>query len=264
MTAGGLRRGNWSVQELGRLRVLLPHRGVEQTARLLRRSPGSVRRKAFELLRVPARHGPWTGSDDDQLRRSWGAVEVGLLAAMLGRGAADVRQRAAQLRRARGSEPLDRREQQLMKRLYGSRSDADLEVCMMRDRSAIVAAAAELCLRKDKQFLAAVASGRRRGETGESLDRSMPRWTSDEVAKLRRLYPEHDNLAVARALGRSVTAVANKAHQLKIHKSARLLAELGRANIARRYQAEQGLDERVVDAAGESGDERRVGDAAQG
>ena len=36
MTARGLRRGNWSVQELERLRLLLPQRGVEGTAALLR------------------------------------------------------------------------------------------------------------------------------------------------------------------------------------------------------------------------------------
>ena len=48
-----LRRGNWSVQELERLRLLLPHRGVAQTAALLRRSPDSVQRKALALLRTP-------------------------------------------------------------------------------------------------------------------------------------------------------------------------------------------------------------------
>ena len=38
MSQNPLRRGNWSVQELARLRLLLPQRGVEQTAVLLRRS----------------------------------------------------------------------------------------------------------------------------------------------------------------------------------------------------------------------------------
>jgi len=44
MSGRNLRRGNWSVQELERLRHLLPRRGVDDAARLLRRSPESVRR----------------------------------------------------------------------------------------------------------------------------------------------------------------------------------------------------------------------------
>ncbi|MGK0519337.1 MAG: hypothetical protein ACJAUC_002037, partial [Planctomycetota bacterium] len=93
-----MRRGNWSVQELERLRLLLPHRGVEQTAALLRRSPDSVQRKALDLLRVTPRKGDWTDSDDWQLRQAWGAVELRLLAPMLGRPANEVRLRAAELR----------------------------------------------------------------------------------------------------------------------------------------------------------------------
>ena len=75
MSQQPLRRGNWSVQELERLRALLPQRGVEHTASLLRRSPQSVQKKAHELLRVPPRVGPWTKADDELLRRCWGAVE---------------------------------------------------------------------------------------------------------------------------------------------------------------------------------------------
>ena len=62
-----LRRGNWSVQEMARLRLLLPFRGVKQTAALLRRSPESVQRKAEHLLRVVPRKGAWNDCDDLQL-----------------------------------------------------------------------------------------------------------------------------------------------------------------------------------------------------
>lgn len=271
-----LRRGNWSVQELERLRLLLPHRGVEQTAALLRRSPDSVQRKALDLLRVPPRKGAWTDSDDWQLRQAWGAVELRLLAPMLGRPANEVRTRAAELRRRLNSGSWTREEKRLLKKLYGTRSDEDLEVSLMRSRSEIAAAAQQMCLAKDKRFQAAcnraatqsangeAAGGRTAGsrsaggKSGSSkasgrnkgvVRSRMPRWTTAEVEQLRKLYPDHDNLAVARALGRSVTSVANKAFQLGIHKSAALLTSIGRSNIAHRYRTE---DE--IAAAQQAGD----------
>ena len=55
------------------------------------------------------------------------------------------------------------------------------------------------------------------------------------LPKLRELYPDNDNLDIARRLGRSVASVANKANQLGLHKSAALLARIGRKNVAVRY-----------------------------
>lgn len=252
MSQQRLRRGNWSVQELERLRLLLPNRGVEQTAMLLRRSPDSVLRKALDLLRVAPRKGAWTSSDDWQLRQAWGAVELRLLAPMLGRPASEVRRRANELRERRSQGEWSRSELQLLKKLYGTRSDADLEVSLMRSRGEITAAAKRLCLAKDKRFQAAQAEkarvrssselSRREGApvtpaagAGPRKRSSMPRWTTAEVELLRELYPDEDNLTVARALGRSVTSVANKAYQLGIHKTAELLTTIGRSNIALRY-----------------------------
>ena len=120
MSQQRLRRGNWSVQEMERLRLLLPNRGVEQTALLLRRSPDSVLRKALDLLRVPPRRGAWTESDDWQLRQAWGAVEIRLLAPMLGRPSSEVRQRAGQLRQHRSQGDWTRAELQLLKKLSQS------------------------------------------------------------------------------------------------------------------------------------------------
>ena len=254
-----LRRGNWSVQELERLRLLFPHRGVEQTAALLRRSADSVQRKALDLLRVPPRKGAWTDSDDWQLRQAWGAVELRLLAPMLGRPANEVRSRAAELRSRLRSGAWTREERRLLKKLYGTRADEDLEVSLMRSQSEIATAAQSMCLAKDKRFQAAcnnaaknqsptsnaksgaksrVKAGGKHGKAAPPIRSRMPRWTLAEVEKLQALYPDHDNLAVARALGRSVTSVANKAFQLGIHKSAELLTNIGRSNIAHRYRAE--------------------------
>lgn len=238
MTGRALRRGNWSVQELERLRQLLPRRGVAAMARLLRRSVESVQRKAAELLRVPPRRGDWTDSDDTLLRESWGAVEVRLLATMLGRQAADVRRRATELRSRPRRGPWSRGELQRLKDLYGTRRDSDLEVCLQRDAADVARTAAGLCLAKDKLFAAREAerAAAAANERAALLPVRMPRWTDAEVAVLRQVYADQDNLAVARRLGRSVTSVANKANQLGLKKSPAVLADIGRSNVALRYR----------------------------
>ena len=237
MTSRPLRRGNWSVQELERLRMLLPHRGVADTAELLRRSAESVERKALSLFCAPRREGQWTTDEDLQLRRAWGALELRLLAPMLGRPAADVRQRAEDLRRQLRSGLWGPEEQRALKKLYGTRRDEDLEVCLQRDRVEIKAVAKQLCLAKDKRLRAKLhGSPQPGGATAAGVrPSSMPRWTAEDVGRLRELYPHYDNLTVARALGRTVTSVANKACQLGIKKSSEVLANIGRANIAVRY-----------------------------
>ncbi len=267
-----LRRGNWSVQELDRLRVLLPHRGVEQTAALLRRTPDSVQRKALDLLRVTPRKGAWTDSDDWQLRQAWGAVELDLLAPMLGRPANEVRSRAAELRSRLKSGDWTREETRLLKKLYGTRTDEDLEVSLMRSHSEIAIAAQRMCLAKDKRFQsacnnAAADNAPRVGKGGKPkpvVRSRMPRWMSTEVEMLRQIYPDHDNLAVARELGRSVTSVANKAFQLGIQKSAAMLTSIGRSNIAQRYHSKE--EEAAAAAAAASAEpalpETSVADAA--
>lgn len=241
MTAG-LRRGNWSVQELERLRQLLPRRGVAATAALLRRSLASVQRKAADLLAVPPRRGDWTASDDMRLREAWGALDVRLLAAMLGRDAADVRRRAAELRGRVGRGPWQREEQSRLKDLYGTRRDVDLEICLGREVADIRAMAGTLCLAKDKGFAAREAA--RAVEPTVAIAR-MPRWTAADVEHLRRVYADRDNLAVARLLGRTVTSVANKANQLGLRKQPGVLAAIGRDNVAVRY--------RTADATGAAG-----------
>lgn len=223
-----MRRGNWSVQELERLRLLLPRRGVNDTAQLLRRSPDSVRRKAVDLLASPPCKTAWSADDDLRLRRSWGVLEPRLLGLLLGRSAAEVLRRIGQLRGRLGSGPWTRRELLELKDLYGTRTDDDLEVALLRPRAEIAAVAAQLCLAKDKRF--------RKAAMARAGTKAMPRWTDEQVAMLRRLYPDLDNLEVARQLGRTVASVANKAHQLDLHKSPELLARIGRDNVIVRYQ----------------------------
>lgn len=235
------RRGNWSVQELERLKLLVPRRGVESAAGLLRRSPDSVRRKALELMRSPPRRGPWTADDDDRLRASWGAVDARLLGPMLGRSTQEVRRRAQELSKTRVTGAWRPEERRRLKQLYGTRSDEDLELCLGRAREDILSEAVRFRLAKDKRFVAASPEASRRTR--------MPRWTSDEVARLRELYPRLDNLAVARELDRTVTSVANKANQLGLRKSPELLADIGRNNIAQRYARRRSGDASAASGA---------------
>lgn len=240
MTERPLRGGNWSVQELERLRQLLPRRGVAGTALLLRRSPACVQRKALQLLRVPPRRGAWTDSDDSLLRDSWGAVELRLLAPMLGRSQAEVSRRAAELRQRLRSGPWSRTELQALKDLYGTRRDEDLEVALLRPRAEIAAEAARSCLAKDKRFAAQASVGAASPGSAPGSRPRMPRWSHAEVERLRALYADRDNLAVARELGRTVASIANKANLLGLKKSAAVLADIGRSNIKVRYDRGDG------------------------
>lgn len=237
MTGRRLRAGNWNVQELERLRLLLPRRGVEATALLLRRSPQAVQRKALQVLRAPARRGPWSEGDDARLRESWGALDLRLLAAMLGRSQVDVRRRAEELRTQLRSGPWSRTELQALKDLFGTRSDEDLEVALVRPRDEIRAQARSLCLAKDKRFAASMARVEPSEAASDVVRRQpMPRWSHGEIERLRELYADSDNLTVARALGRTVASIANKANQLGLRKSYAVLADIGRSNIGLRYR----------------------------
>lgn len=240
MSQRPLRRGNWSVQELERLRLLLPRRGVETMAILLRRSAASVQRKAIDLLRVPPRRGDWTASDEALLRGAWGALDLRLLSVMLGRPAGEVRRRAQELRQRVRIGEWSRADQLSLKDLYGTRGDDDLEVCLSRPRQEITSMAKRLCLAKDKRFAAHAPSAREPGRDGV---RRMPRWTAEQVEQLRLLYADRDNLAVARALGRTVTSVANKANLLGLRKSRLMLTDIGRLNVRSRYGHDLGTAE---------------------
>jgi hypothetical protein len=220
-----LRRGNWSVQEVQRLRRLLPDRGLEECARLLRRSVASVRARAVLAMAAEPRRDAWTEAEDQFLRRAWGMLDPRMLGALLGRPALEVRKRASLLRQQVRTGAWSREEMQSLRRAYGSRSDGDLEVCLARPVPEIEDMAAVLCLAKDKRSRQRVSGARRR----------MPRWSPQQMAELSRIYPDLDNLEVARRLGRTVLSVANKAHQLGLRKTSAVLGRIGRRNVRVRH-----------------------------
>jgi hypothetical protein len=63
-----------------------------------------------------------------------------------------------------------------------------------------------------------------------------PRWTSEEVTLLKRLYRTHSNAEIAGIIGRKVSSVVFKGHRLGLSKGARRLKEMGRENIRRRWE----------------------------
>jgi len=222
------KKGNWSAQELERLKTLYPRRPVARVAELLHRSEESVRRRAGDVFGRPVKRGVWTADDDQQLRVSWGVLDASALSLVLARSESDVRDRAEQLRSQQRRGPWSRRESLLLKRLYGSRDDRDLEVCLSRTRGQIERMAGAMCLSKDKRFVAVAP--------GSSEKTRMPRWSKQEVSLLIALYPDRDNLEIARQLGRSVASVANKASQLRLRKSRQTLRAMGRQNVRARYE----------------------------
>ena len=227
---GGRKRGNWSAQELERLKLLYPRRGEAHVAELLRRSAESVRRRAQGLFRRGLRRGAWTEAEDARLRQGYGVLDLRALALVLARSERDVRERVVWLRGTRRRGPWTGDEEALLKQLYGSRSDQDLEVCLSRSTAQIAKAAARLCLSKDKRFLARARGAERQ---------AMPRWSPAEVQRLAAVYSDRDNLEVARVLGRSVASVANKASQLGLRKDESLLSQSGRRNVQSRYRRER-------------------------
>ncbi len=232
------KRGNWSANDLGRLRDLFPRARTVDVARLLRRSEAAVRRRAAELFAGPLRRGAFEPGDVEKLREGYGALDPKDLALVLGRTQRDVKRQIEVLRGQRRSGPWSAVELRRLKRLYGTRTNDDLVVCLSRPRDEIEAEAKRLCLRKDKRLLA----GRVEREVGRRVVlQPMPRWDDASVDLLRRMYPDADNLDIARRLGRTVTGVANKAHQLGLRKSPAALARMGRKNVEMRHRPKQPL-----------------------
>jgi hypothetical protein len=63
----------------------------------------------------------------------------------------------------------------------------------------------------------------------------MPRWTRKDRAALRRLYSWTDNESLGWLFGRSVSSVATLASRLGLRKSPGRLVDMGRENVARRW-----------------------------
>lgn len=197
-------------------------------ARELGCDPDELKAAAWALFDEPLRDGPWTEDETNVLRRYLGAVELELLGRMIGRSRDDIDGHLVELAARLHREPLGPDEIVQFKRLYGTRSDEDLALVFGRQLEVVQGLASELCLSKDKVFL-------RRSSGGKAKTR-MPRWSDEELGRLAEMYPNHSNLDIAQALGRSVKSVVSKAHNLGLKKDKARLQQMGRQNVRMRYE----------------------------
>ncbi len=224
----GRRKGRWTRAELDRLRDSYGLRPDETIARELGRSPQSVRKMAEVVFESASKSGPWTAGEIQQLKRYLGATTPQTIARILGRDPAQVEEQIFELGRIQQNTRWTRDENGELRRLYGTRSDADLAVIFGRTVEQVERQAQKLCLAKDKAFVRRVV--------GEGATR-MPRWSDEELALLRELYPRTSNLDIAQRLGRSVKSVVSKAHHMGLKKELERLQEMGRENVRLRYQS---------------------------
>ena len=179
------------------------------------------------------RRGRWSLAEVARLKELYGLKSNETIAKELGRPVSSVRRMAktlfpsdplAESKQARG--PWTAEEIDNLKSFYGTRTDENIARIFGRSLEAITAKAAELCLAKDKAFVRKLAG---------SATTSMPRWSSEEIARLKDIYGTHSNLEIAQMLNRSVKSVVSKAHNLKLRKERERLAEMGRQNVSLRY-----------------------------
>ena len=183
---------------------------------------------AWELFDEPARDGAWSDEETVELRRYLGAVDLDLLARMLGRSRADLDRRLVELAGEPRGEPFSPDEIVTFKRLYGTRSDEDLSLVFGRQLALVQETAKQLCLSKDKVFCARSPAARTR--------RACRAGTPANSSSSRRCTRACSNLDIAQALGRSVKSVVSKAHNLGLKKDKARLQQMGRQNVRMRYE----------------------------
>ena len=196
-------------------------------ARELGRSVASVRKMAETVCRAEPRHGPWTANEVQRLKRYLGVTTPEVISRLLGRDEREVREHITELGRIQLDSEWTRDELLDFKRIFGTRTNEDLTRIFGRPLAEIERMADEHALAKDKAFL--------RRLKGDVATR-MPRWTQEELDRLRELYSMRSNLEIARELGRSVKSVVSKAHNLGLKKDLNRLREMGRQNVSFRYK----------------------------
>ena len=221
------RRGRWTQAEIARLRELYGLRHDATIARELNRPIASVRRMADQIFGERRQSGPWTANEVLELKKYLGATTTETIAKILGREPEEVEQRIMELGRVQKSGRWNREEVAEFKRIYGTRTDEDISKVFGRSVDSVKRLAGQLALAKDKAFLRKVDK--------KAVTR-MPRWTDEELDRLKELYPTEPNLEIAKVLDRSVKSVVSKAHNLGLKKDPQRLRQMGRENVSLRYK----------------------------
>jgi hypothetical protein len=226
------RKGPWSHREHELIRQQYGKISDQALARRLNRPLASLRTRLVRIFDGKARRtGPWQPSELQELKDLLGRAELEVIARRLRRAQSDLENRIELLRGSVKAHPWTSEEKQQLKRDYGSRTDRVLSLILAQPVQEIAAMAAELRLSKDKTFL-------HRAEGVAHV--RMPRWTEEEIVRLRELYPEHRNEEIARILNRSTKSVVSKAHDLDLKKSKERLREMGQENVRLRHERDRG------------------------
>lgn len=195
---------------------------TEDIAAYLNRREDVIRARAAAL--IPLRNGMWNQEQDIALRARLGRASTEDVARSLGRSVDMVRERVKILRALSPTyTPLSRGEILEVRARYGRLTDDEIAVVFRRPPQMIEEVVKRYRLRKDKAWAF---------EMGGKTD--MPRWTSADVALLKKLYPMRGAVEVAAMLNRSTKSVMSKASRLGIGKTEERMREMGRENVSQR------------------------------
>ncbi len=233
--SGMQKRGNWSVEELTKLRGSFGRRPLSQLVRELRRSKETILHRAQKMFGRRKKTGPWTEEELTCLREMIGCSDLETMALVLGRPASGVLEQLRAMSKEKKKGRFSEDEVLFMKTFGPSRPDWALAIAMGRDVAVLRRKAKALGLGKDKRLeevpipemepiIRLVPQPRPR----------MPRWSPEECQLLRERYSKVSNLVLARSLNRSVSSIVAKANELGLKKDPTRLEEMGRENAARR------------------------------
>ncbi|MDP6850610.1 MAG: hypothetical protein QGH51_09865 [Planctomycetota bacterium] len=220
------------------------------------------------------RKGPWSQSEIERLKRSFGLKTDALIARDLNRSVESVRRMAKRV--FSGEEktgPWSAREVQALKNYIGVSSLESVSLILRRNPNEIQRKVEELqslaasgpwvsddiqvlkrlygtrtnqdlvlilgrpesdIVEKANELCLAKDKGFSRRGSGNGST-PMPRWSQAEIERLRELYPITPNLQIAQDLNRSVKSIVSKAHDLNLKKSPERLQAMGRENVSLRY-----------------------------
>lgn len=232
-----LKRGNWSTEDLAKLKVCFGCCPLSQLARELRRTEEAVEQRAKQLLSGRRRAGRLSARDEARLRHMVGVAELGTMALVLARQEKEVlkvlRAWARTHRRGR-FQPWEIR---YLKERFASRPDWAVSLVLGRETSVIRRRAHELCLGKNRKVESVPLPALEKILVIQpQAPVRMPRWTDEETEALTFHYSHRPNLEIAQLLGRSIKSVIAKANELGLRKNHARLQDMGRENVRIRYK----------------------------
>jgi hypothetical protein len=229
------KRGNWSVEELTKLRASFGRRPVSQLVRELRRSEETILHRAQKMFSRRKKTGPWTQEELRCLSEMIGCSDLKTMALVLGRPPQSVLAKLRSMSKVKQKGRFSEDEILFLKTFGPSRPDWSLAIALGRDVSVLRRKAKALGLGKDKRLEEVpIPEMEPIVRLAPQPRPKMPRWSPEECQILRERYPKVSNLQIARALNRSVSSIVAKANELRLKKDPVRLEEMGRENAARR------------------------------